>query len=691
MHRIIAIFFLNIFIFSTILLKQSIIDYLFSFSYFKKYEEEINDWKRWLYGKSKEIPTPIIHKIYDRNQELIGEYTSVIGSYIPLNRCKKIPWLNQITVISEDKDFYQHNGVSIKGIIRAMLYNIRKGGLYQGGGTITQQLSRTLFTGHEKNFLRKILETIFAKKLEQEFTKEEILCLYLNKIYMGNGRYGAEEASWFYFNKPPDSLNVAEASFLVGLYPSPEKYNPLNNIKLALQKQEIVMNKLVESGLITEEQKTKERNKFIQEYQIKPSENDSGKIAQYGASKFFRLNKSPTLNEYVKNFLEENIIRDILQKKSLNIYTTIDLKSQQIALNALREKIKSYRKKNQELYEKHLLDKNLANQIEGVLVSIDIPTGHVRALVGGYEIFDTGIMNYRIFRMKRQVGSTIKGFLYALALERNIYQIDSTVIDEPVIFKDYKPKNWYNGYLGEIPLRKAIARSTNTVAVKTLNQIGIDYFRDEITQILGISFHDAKNRFPRNLTIALGSFELTPLELNLLYAAILNQGYKIVPIIIQKIETEDGITLYEDYTVQKNISIIKPETSANILELLRSVVDEDEDGTAGWIGKLKKENPHFLPYDIAGKSGTTQIPSEIRKKYNHLYGVRDSWFVGMIPTNVTTVWLGHDKGIPFQGQAVSIWVDYISKTFPDPIPEKFPEIKKSHWFDFMNLNKKDFE
>ncbi len=688
-HRIISLIFINIFIFSTIFFKQSIIDYIFSFSYFKKYEEQINDWKRWLYGRSKEIPTPIIHKIYDRNQELIGEYTSVVGSYIPLNRCKKLPWINQITVISEDKDFYHHKGVSIKGIIRAMIYNIRKGGLYQGGGTITQQLARTLFTGHEKSFLRKILETIFAKKLEQEFSKEEILCLYLNKIYMGNGRYGVEEASWFYFNKPPENLNVVEASFLVGLYPSPEKYNPLINIKLALKKQEIVMNKLVAEGLITKEQKTKEISKFIQEYQINPSENDSGKIAQYGASKFFRLNKAPAVNEYVKNFLEENIVREILQKKGINVYTTVDLRSQQLALNALRVHVKTYRKNNVDLYIKHSLDKNLVNQIEGVLVSIDIPTGYVRALVGGYEIYDTGIMNYRIFRMKRQVGSTIKGFLYALALERNIYQIDSTVVDEPVAFKDYKPKNWYGEYLGEIPLRKAIARSTNTVAVKTLNQIGIDYFRDEITQTLGLSFYDANNRFPRNLTIALGSFELTPLELNLLYAAILNQGYKITPIIIQKIETEDGITLYEDYTVQKNISIVKPETSASILELLRGVVDEEEDGTAGWIGKLKKENPNFLPYDIAGKSGTTQIPPELRKRYNNIPGVRDSWFVGMIPINVTTIWLGHDKGIPFQGQAVPIWVDYISKAFPDPIPEKFPQIKKSFWFD--NFRKQDFE
>jgi membrane peptidoglycan carboxypeptidase len=667
---------------------QSLMEYI---SNKNVYLDQIEEWKLWLYGKAKQIPVPIIHHIYDRNQQLIGEFTPIVGSYIPLNRCKKLYWLNIATILSEDEDFYQHKGISYKGIIRAMWYNLTSLSMKQGGGTITQQLARTLFTGHEKTFQRKILETILAKKIEEEFTKEEILCLYLNKIYMGNGRYGAEEASWFYFNKPPEKLTAAEASLIVGLYPSPSRYNPIKNLSLSLEKQEIILNKLVKKGYITKEEKTKELREFYNYYKINKSLNDPGSIAQYGASRYFRLNKAPAVNEAIKNFLEENIIPEILNKKNLNVYTTVDLTSQEIALKVLRENINKIRKENLDLYGKYKLNKDYISQIEGVLVSIDIPSGYIRALVGGYEIYESGILSHRIFRMKRQVGSTIKGFLYALALEQGIYKIDSMVIDEPINFAGYSPKNWYGQYLGEVTLKKAIARSINTVAVKTLNQVGIDYFHNELTQALGISYFDAQKRFPKNLSIALGTFELTPIELTLIYAALLNEGYKITPILIQKIESDDNIVFYEDSTVQKNISIIKKDTSAAILELLRGVVEEEEDGTAGWIGKLKNQNPNYLPYDIAGKSGTTQIPSNLKQKYNYIPGIKDSWFVGMIPINVTTIWVGHDRGYPFKGQAVSIWADYIANAFPEPLPQKFPEYKKSYLFEFFNKSNKDFE
>ncbi len=665
---------------------SNLLNYL---SYNEVYQKEMEEWKLWLYGKANFIPNPVLHYIYDRNQNLIGEFSIITGSYLPLERCEKLKWLKISTIVSEDKDFYNHHGVSYKGIIRAFLNNLKTLSFSQGGGTITQQLARNLFTGKEKTIERKILETLLAWEIEKIFKKNEILCLYLNKVYIGNGRYGVEEASWFYFNKPPENLNIAEASLLVGLFPSPAKYDPLKKIDLALKKQEIILNKLVRENYITEEDKLKWINNFIKEYRIDINNKDSGRIGQYGASKYFRLNKAPTSNEYVKNFIEENIPQEILKKQSLKIYTTIDIISQENALKSLRDNVLKIRKNNEEIYKK-FLNTDLSDGIQGVLVSIDIPTGFVRALVGGVEVYDTGILNYRVFKMKRQVGSSIKGFLYALALERGIYDINSSVVDEPINIHGYKPRNWYEGYLGEISLKKSIARSVNTVAVKTLQNIGVEYFRDELTQSLGLSFQEAHQRFPANLSIALGTIELTPLELTLLYAAILNQGFTITPVIIQKIITnEEGIVLYEDNTIQKDISIISYESSAKILELLKGVVDEEEDGTAGWIGKIRNNNPNLLPYDIAGKSGTTQIPSNIKKKYNNISGIRDSWFVGLIPTNVTTVWLGHDNGIPFNGQAVVVWFDYISKTFSEPIPQKFPEVRKNKIFPFFNNN--DFE
>ncbi|MCS7206124.1 MAG: transglycosylase domain-containing protein [Leptospiraceae bacterium] len=657
----------------------------------KDYEQKIEDWKLWLHGKGTNIPVPIYHYIYDRNGLLIGEYTPILGSYIPINRCEKLHWLNKATVVAEDQEFYQHKGISIKGILRAMWYNLKTFSLSQGGGTITQQLARNLFTGHEKTFQRKLLETLLAFMLEKEFKKKEILCLYLNKIYMGNNRFGAEEASWFYFNKPPEALTAAEASLLVGMFPSPERYNPLKNLDNALQKQRIIMQKLVEARHLTPEAAEKELANFLSRYRVDPQKEDPGAIAQFGSNRYFRLNKAPEVNEYVKQFLEENLPIEILNRQSFHIHTTIDLKSQEYALQVLREYIRKIRQENFELYLRYNLDPNLANHIQGVLISMDIPSGHIRALVGGYEIYETGILSYRIFRMRRQVGSTIKGFLYALALHRKVYDLNSSVVDEPVNFGGYKPVNWYNSYLGEVPLKTAIARSINTTAVKTLDTIGIDFFIEELTQALGISYFDAKKRFPRNLTVALGSFELSPMELTILYSALLNEGYKVSPILIQKIETrDDGIVVYEDETSQKNISIVSYEASAAILELLKGVVEEEEDGTAGWIGKKKKETPNFLPYEIAGKTGTTQIPPEIRKKYNNIKGIRDSWFVGMIPTNVTTVWVGNDKGVPLNAYAPQVWVDYMSKAMPEPIEQKFPEPKKMEWFDFFQKPKQDF-
>ncbi len=667
--------------------------------YFEKneYQKQIDEWKLWLYGKSELIRTPVIHQIYDRNGILIGEFKPFIGTYISMDRCRQMEWLNKATVISEDKEFYKHNGINYAAILRAFVINLINMSFSQGGGTITQQLARNLFTGKEKTIERKILETVLALQIENQFTKDEILCLYLNKIYMGGGRYGAEEASWYYFNKPPEALTPAEASMIVGLYPNPERYNPLVNLELSLKKQEIVMKKLVDAKYIDKNRMQQEIKDFIKSYKINLEQNETGRLAQYGANRYFSLNKSPASNEYVKDFLlNGNVIsKENTKKQSLKIYTTIDLNSQQIAEESLTNYLRDLRKQNLEKYIKYNIDKKLVKQIEGVLVSIDIPSGSIRALVGGYQIYETGILNYRIFQMKRQVGSAIKGFLYAVALQKNILNINDKVIDEPININGYKPKNWYKDYLGEITLKQAVARSVNTVAVKTLYQLGIDDFRNELIQSLGMSFYEGNERFPKNLSIALGSFELTPLELTLLYSAILNRGYKITPILIQKIERQDGVVLYEDMTTQTDVSILSYEASAGALELLRSVLDQEEDGTAGWIGALRMKNKNYLPYDIAGKSGTTQFPEELRKRYNNIQEVvRDSWFVGIIPVNVTTVWIGHDHGAPISGaMASTVWATYTSSVFREPLSQNFPEYKKGEWLDFLNNKRtnKDFE
>lgn len=660
------------------------------------YIKELKEWKLWLYNKSNRIPSTVIHKIFDRNQLLIGEYTPLVGSFLTIDRCKNLEWLKKATIVSEDKNFYVHRGVDYKAMFRAFLVNLFSLSKKQGGGTITQQLARNLFTGKEKTYQRKILETLLAYDIENYFKKDEILCLYLNKIYMGNDRIGAEEASWYYFNKAPEHLTPAEASIIVGLFPAPEIYNPLKNIQKALKKQEIIMEKLVKYNFLTDQQKEKELNYFKNIYEIKPEDQNSGKIAIYGSSKNFRINKAPTINEIVKNFLEENIPKERLLKENLNIYTTIDLKSQEIAFKTLKDEILKIRNQTSLLYDKWKIDRKNLKKIQGVLISIDVPSGYIRSMESGFEIFDTGILSFRIYKMKKPVGSAIKGFLYALALDQGIYNIDSEVIDEPININGYKPRNWYQGYLGKISLKKAIADSVNTVAVKTLSEMGIDYFLDEICQSLGISFYECKKRFDRNLTLALGTLELSPMELITLYATLLNNGYRITPILILKIENSDGIVYYEDTTIQKEISIIKKETAIKAIELLKSVL---EDGTAKFIGELKKNNPSFMPYDVAGKTGTNQFPQELKSKYNQIEKViKDSWFIGFNPINITSVWIGGDETIPItsEARAVTIWANYFSNAFSHPIDVEFPKIENQEKLNiFFEIKKeeqkKDFE
>ncbi len=449
------------------------------------------------------------------------------------------------------------------------------------------------------------------------------------------------------------------------------------------------MNQLKENQILKKEEVEKEIMNFKKKY-LEESNGEiiKNKIGIYGASKSFRYNRAPVANEYVRFFLEENFPKELITKQNLKIYTTIDLQSQDIALETVRTNLEQIRNQNRTLYKKHNLNENLARDIQSVLVSIDIPEGHIRAMVGGYEISDGKIQTNRIFQIKKQPGSVIKGFLYALALERGIYKGNDIVIDEPISIGGYTPKNWYNYFKGELTLRKAIALSVNTIAVKTLNEIGIDYFRDELSQSLGLSYYTGRERFPKNLTIALGSAELTPMEITLLYSAILNQGYKVTPIIVTRVENTEGVVIYENMTVQKNVSIISPSSSAKVLYLLSGVLDQEEDGTASWIGKLKKSNPDILPYDIAGKSGTAQFPTELKSRFNYMPGIKDSWFVGMNPENVTTVWLGNTQIAPFQGKADKIWFDYFSNTFREKTEKKFPQPEDT--IRFLNKTRNEF-
>ena len=333
--------------------------------------------------------------------------------------------------------------------------------------------------------------------------------------------------------------------------------------------------------------------------------------------------------------------------------------------------------KNKKVDRKKL--EKTARRLNGVLIAMDPRTGDIRAVVGGVAVSENGSMANRVWSMRRQPGSAVKGFLYAAALDEGVIDYDSEVVDEEIQIDGYSPRNWYKGYKGGMSLRSAVALSVNTVAVKTLDLLGVERFRDRLGTALEIDYLRAQERFSGSLSLALGSGELTPMELTRLYALILNGGVAVQPRLILKIENETGETIWENYgRADDGVIVLSEDACIRALHLLRGVFDPELEGTASWIGRLKLAKPESLPFDIAGKSGTVQVVRSVAKKFPGMRGVHDAWFVGLVPDEVTAVWVGHDEGAPFPGggagTAGAIWRDYALFALPGETAASFPEL-----------------
>ena len=658
--------------------------------------QELKSHKEWLHGfgeQSKKKPI----KIYAANGKLMGEYLPERGSKITMPVCKQLRPLRDAVIATEDNDFYSHRGISYRSIIRAAWKNISSFGIRQGGGTISQQLARNLFTNMKRSFSRKLYESLAAYQIESVLSKDEILCLYLNKIYMGEGRIGAEEASWFYFKKPPEKLDIAEAAMIVGLFPSPVKYSPLNNIELSLKKQKMVLDRMTEIGNLSQSKRQKTMNHFLRRYQVKLSTKDSGLIGLYGASRYFRFNMAPSANEYVKDFLHQSLPDDVIRNGGLKVYTTIDPIRQNAALRNIRSVIRRLRiqmisknpKKDPELMQEY------SRRLNGVLIALDSVTGNILSVVGGYSVTE-GTMTRRVWSMRRQPGSSLKGFLYAVALNEETLKINSLVDDKRISINGYRPRNWNRKYLGEIPLVQAVAMSVNTIAVQTLHDLGISRFRSYLSSALGLGFFEARKRFPGNLSLALGSGELSPLELAKIYAPISNGGFSVTPKLIRFIETSQGDTLWSTSRYKTSqTKVFDSASSSSTLKLMEHVFDPSLNGTASFIGKRRKSNTNYLPFPIAGKTGTVQIDSKVRKtKYKGIRGVRDAWFIGIVPREVTVVWLGQDEGVPISASgatAATVWAAYAQSALKGRIQGNFPAYLIDPFDQTFEENTEDIE
>ncbi len=558
-------------------------------------------------------------EIYDVNGKILAKlHDEENRTIVPI---EKIPLYVQQAVLSmEDERFYQHFGVDPKGVARAAGSLIDKKLVKGGASTITQQLARNLFLTPEVKITRKVAEWILAVKIEQKFPKSKILELYLNQVYWGHNAYGIEAASRTFFGKSVQNINLAEASLMGGLLSSPEYYSPHRNLKIAKWRQSLTLQNMVRLGY------------------IKKAEADA---ASKYPIKLFNVRKSyklvhPYFTSYVISVLTEKYGDSLLRKGGLKIYTTMDPVAQTIAEKMISTQIPKLKKSN--------------NVGQGAIVSVDPNTGFIKTLVGGTS-YEESQFN-RATQAKRQPGSSFKPFVYLTAFKEGIMTPNTVDVDAPISYPDmsgvWSPKNYDGGYRGAMTIRDAIKRSVNTIAVKTLDRVGVDRVI-ETAKMAGIESYIGPN-----LSIALGSSEVTPLELASAYGTFATGGKRppqMTPIL--KIEDRKG-NIIEDNRNQE-LEQIFPHKAVDMLnDCLQAVVDSGTGTAAALPGRR-----------VAGKSGTTS---------DH----RDSWFVGYIPQLVTLVWIGNDNNSKMWRTTggsfcAPIWKDYMQKVTKVMPTKQFPK------------------
>ena len=595
----------------------------------------------------KTYTPPTVTKFFSGDGEIIGEFSLEKREVVSLDRMPA--HLVHAFVASEDNRFFQHKGLDYLAILRASFRNIFSGEIVQGGSTITQQVVKSLLLTPEKSFSRKIREAILAYRIERYLSKEDILHLYLNEIYLGHGAYGVAAAAENYFGKSLEDLSLAESAMLAGLPQAPSKTSPYTHPEQAKRRQSYVLRRMVEEGFISEKE-LQDASKFP--LKILSRQNPS-------------LEKAPYFVEHVRKYIEEKYGKEALYRNGLQVYTTIDLEAQRIAQESLEAGLKEVEKRQK------YSSTGMPAPLEGALISIDLETGYVRAMVGGRD-FRRSQFN-RALQARRQTGSAFKPIVYASALDKG-YTPATIIIDSPILFrwgdKKWKPKNFEDKFYGPITFRNALTHSVNTVTVKIAQNVGVDYIRD-YAKHLGIS-----SPLQNDLSMALGSSSLSLYELTKSYAVFANQGKTFRPIFIKKILDRHGNLIEENpplfyaKEVPDEDQLITPQTAYLMTHLLEGVV---QNGT-GWRAKA-------LGRPVAAKTGTTD-------QYF------DAWFIGYTPEYITGIWVGFDDeksiGDNETGSraASPIWVAFMAQMMKNKPIRDFPA---PEGIEFMKVDPKTGE
>lgn len=506
--------------------------------------------------------------------------------------------LKRAILAAEDANFYAHEGLDYVGIARAFWKNLRSGQTRQGASTITQQVVKTFLLTPDRTYERKIKEIVLARRLERNLTKDEILYLYLNQIYFGHGRYGVEEAARHYFGKGVRDVDLGEAAMLAGLPQSPARLSPIRHPERAKTRQRYVLGRMLENGWITQAEYDREIDAPILVAE---------RPEPMGGSWYV---------EEVRRRLVERYGDEMVLAGGLEVHVGMDPELQRAAEEALREGLRAYEKRRASRRGQAPAEEP---DVEGALVAIDPQTRRVRALVGGWDFARSKFL--RATQARRQPGSAFKPFVFGAALESGRWTAASRVVDAPETFRDpwtgekWTPRNYERGsFEGTMTLRTAVARSKNTVAVRLISELGVESVID-FAQRAGI-----QSELPHNLTLSLGTGEVTPMEMANAFATLAAGGLAGEPVLIERVEDRHGEILEEARPRLR--PAISPAIAYVLTELLQAVV---EDGT----GRAAR----VLGRPTAAKTGTTSDG-------------RDAWMVGYTPDLVAVSWVGFDDQRP---------------------------------------------
>lgn len=525
-------------------------------------------------------------RIYASGGELIATLFKENRTYSPIEEIA--PVMQDAIVAVEDSRFREHIGVDLRGVARAALFDLQHRGAHQGASTITMQLARNLFLTPTRSFERKIREVLLSLEIEKKFTKNEILELYLNQIYFGSGAYGIASAAQLYFDKKPSDLTVAEASLLAGLPQAPSEFSPFVNERAAKHRQVLVLGRMRDTGAIDAAQYRQaidETRRF--EFHKKRDVN-------------YELLKLPYFTTYALRQLSQRYSEELLYRGGLTIHTTVDVKLQKACEKILTEMIAGDGKK--------------LGADTGAIVLIENKTGYIRALVGGTG-WSQESQFHRAWQARRQPGSTFKPVLYAAAVEKG-WTPQSTIEDSPLTVtigpdEVWKPKNSDLAYMGKITLSEALKYSRNVAAVRLGQAIGIPTVI-ELAYKMGVT-----EKLAPHPSLALGSIELSPLEMATVYTVFPNEGIGVDVIAVKRV-VDARQEAVEEHTFASKRDVLSPRTAQALVEMMKGVVD---DGTA--------QNAILKDHDVAGKTGTTD-------------SFRDAWFIGFTADYTAAVWVGRD-------------------------------------------------